>query len=491
MVTTTLSCNIHAFSPSVALTPPSVNGNRFNVHVSWHESDLACEEWRPNGPLGAVFGTPIFTRQRYPSGTNWYPQKNINHGSHNGSQAVIAYNHSLGRLGVLFQCATHSGYVSATPAENGSRGWSSVSNLADNVSAPSGGISEWWGWYAAWSTGTQPLNQIVLNTEEHPLRPITKGTPLAKLFAKSVLLGSDSPMDPSVQPDPFSRTGSVDLGTLVIPGWGEEKLRRSVRFDVTDHDVLTQQTTTRVHFAVLDTLNLFADWLGSEALTVPQNAQTLRVSASISIHGFRVLEPPPANVNPVVFQLIIKDVQKGKTLGTLGLMRLRDVINFGRRDTTIDLALTSQLGSMRGKTVAVDVKIVGQENDLRPWFSETYLTPEADASPIANRLANNSGADPPERPTKIFLHHNYPNPFNPQTAIQYDLPEDANVDLSVFNTLGQEVARLAEGLQPEGYRSATFDASSFPSGVYFYRLNATGMQTGSTYTEVMKMLLIK
>jgi hypothetical protein len=89
------------------------------------------------------------------------------------------------------------------------------------------------------------------------------------------------------------------------------------------------------------------------------------------------------------------------------------------------------------------------------------------------------------------LKQNYPNPFNPQTTVRYDLPEDATVTLTVYNTLGQEVARLVDGIESAGYKSAVFEAASLPSGVYFYRMNASGIQTGSAYTRVMKMLLVK
>jgi hypothetical protein len=94
-------------------------------------------------------------------------------------------------------------------------------------------------------------------------------------------------------------------------------------------------------------------------------------------------------------------------------------------------------------------------------------------------------------PIVFDLKAAFPNPFNPQTNITYDLPEDARVELVVYNTLGQEVARLVDEVQTAGHKSTVFDASSLPSGVYFYRMNATGIQTGTTYTKVMKMLLVR
>lgn len=68
----------------------------------------------------------------------------------------------------------------------------------------------------------------------------------------------------------------------------------------------------------------------------------------------------------------------------------------------------------------------------------------------------------------------YPNPFNPTSTITYALAERGQVELSVYNTLGQRVALLANGVQEAGSHTAQFDASSLPSGVYVYTLRAEG-----------------
>jgi len=88
-------------------------------------------------------------------------------------------------------------------------------------------------------------------------------------------------------------------------------------------------------------------------------------------------------------------------------------------------------------------------------------------------------------PKEFSLALNYPNPFNPQTTISYALPEQVHVKLTIDDVLGREVAILVDRHEEAGYKSVSFDASSLPSGVYFYRL------TAGRYTDVKKMLLAK
>ncbi len=75
-----------------------------------------------------------------------------------------------------------------------------------------------------------------------------------------------------------------------------------------------------------------------------------------------------------------------------------------------------------------------------------------------------------ELPEKLSLSQNYPNPFNPSTVISYDIPQQSHVRLAVYDLLGRKIDMLINETQTPGSYKATWDASRFSSGVYFYHL---------------------
>ncbi|MFK7846760.1 MAG: T9SS type A sorting domain-containing protein [Rhodothermales bacterium] len=75
-------------------------------------------------------------------------------------------------------------------------------------------------------------------------------------------------------------------------------------------------------------------------------------------------------------------------------------------------------------------------------------------------------------PTEFVLAGNYPNPFTTTTTIRFALPESSEVTLDVFDVSGRSIAQLAKGTLTAGWHKTTFDATTLPSGVYFYRLLA-------------------
>ena len=87
--------------------------------------------------------------------------------------------------------------------------------------------------------------------------------------------------------------------------------------------------------------------------------------------------------------------------------------------------------------------------------------------------------------TEYSLHQNFPNPFNPETQIAYDLVEGGNVTLTVYNMMGQKVTTLVSGMESAGHHTVNFNAATLPSGLYLYRIEANG------FSDEKKMLLMK
>ena len=97
-----------------------------------------------------------------------------------------------------------------------------------------------------------------------------------------------------------------------------------------------------------------------------------------------------------------------------------------------------------------------------------------------------SAIGPSESLPKTFaLYQNYPNPFNPTTTIRYVLPSDSFVVMRVFNALGQCIDKVLDARQSAGQHSVSWSASSIPSGIYFYRLEANNQ------LATRKMLVLK
>lgn len=96
-------------------------------------------------------------------------------------------------------------------------------------------------------------------------------------------------------------------------------------------------------------------------------------------------------------------------------------------------------------------------------------------------------------PNSFNLAQNYPNPFNPSTTIKFSLPKSSFASLKIYDMLGREVSTLISGELEAGDHEIKWNASNYPSGVYFYKLAAGDPSTssGQGYTDTKKMILAK
>ncbi|MBU1650906.1 T9SS type A sorting domain-containing protein, partial [bacterium] len=94
-------------------------------------------------------------------------------------------------------------------------------------------------------------------------------------------------------------------------------------------------------------------------------------------------------------------------------------------------------------------------------------------------------------PKSFAAQQNYPNPFNSTTVIPLELPQRSGVTIDLFDVCGRLVWTHNAGVQNAGWPKVHFNASNLASGVYFYRVTATGLERGGRYHDVGKMLLLK
>lgn len=89
------------------------------------------------------------------------------------------------------------------------------------------------------------------------------------------------------------------------------------------------------------------------------------------------------------------------------------------------------------------------------------------------------------KPLNFSLEQNYPNPFNPVTTIKFALPVSGNVNISIYNSLGEKVETLTNQFLEAGYHKIEWKANNYSSGVYYYRIES------GKYSDVKKMILLK
>ena len=95
---------------------------------------------------------------------------------------------------------------------------------------------------------------------------------------------------------------------------------------------------------------------------------------------------------------------------------------------------------------------------------------------------NNEGGN---TPLGYELFQNYPNPFNPATEISFRIPEQTSVSLNIYNSIGEQISVLLDEIKRAGYHTIKWDATEYPSGIYYYNL------TSEKINLSMKMVLLK
>ena len=233
-----------------------------------------------------------------------------------------------------------------------------------------------------------------------------------------------------------------------------------------------------------------SDQLSSDSLSI-----SLTVADSTSSIGSISFVNPAPDSYKRDYEVVLKDLNlnANKEMVDSTTVRLSSAVN----DESINLKLFENgvnSGSFRG-TFKVSPS---SSSDLNSMISasttDTLFVSYTDQFPQAERVAsayfngevtsNDDGIES-ELPLEYTLEQNFPNPFNPTTLINYSIPKNGDVNLSVFSVLGQRVATLVNERKSAGNYTVRFDASGLSSGIYFYVLETDQVRL------TQKMTLIK
>ena len=159
-----------------------------------------------------------------------------------------------------------------------------------------------------------------------------------------------------------------------------------------------------------------------------------------------------------------------------------------------DYTTGSPLARDAGVLVKLQVEGVFNENRGEADFGESFINIDSTTS-LLNRggirlgtvpgrvIATNECLEPLVATEAYVLKQNTPNPFNPETSIEFVLPVDDHIRLAVYDSHGRQVVVLAEGLHVAGAHRLRFSGENLPTGLYFYQLES------SRSFDVRKMIL--
>ena len=188
------------------------------------------------------------------------------------------------------------------------------------------------------------------------------------------------------------------------------------------------------------------------------------------------LPPPPQNIiitdSVNVVNLTWQEIITGKFV-SYHIYRSENIYDF----ISVDTIATS---SFSDTTVNVGHRYYYY---ITTVFNQFESNPSDTVEVVVQAITSLSKHD--VMPVNYQLYQNFPNPFNPRTIISYELPTTNDIDLTIYNILGEKVATLVSERKEAGYYQVEWDAVRFSSGVYYYILRA------GEFTDVKKMVLLR
>ena len=145
--------------------------------------------------------------------------------------------------------------------------------------------------------------------------------------------------------------------------------------------------------------------------------------------------------------------------------------------------------SLNQTFMSIPVEFKGSEREVTNVYLDEIILAGGDGS-LINFVARTNSSEVKVIPGDFALHQNFPNPFNPSTEIRFDLPEAGNVNLSIYNLMGQKIRTLSSDVMTPGYHAIIWDGTNdmgnqVSTGMYFYAIQS------SEFHATKKMLFLK
>ena len=216
--------------------------------------------------------------------------------------------------------------------------------------------------------------------------------------------------------------------------------------------------------------------------SVASKAEVRLVHGSADLGAARVQVMDPADpmmpVMTLAGNLMLDDV----TRRYFSLDPSAQVVQVRSTDGDVEEFYELDLYGYGGQTLVMNLS--GTKRDL------TILGVDRNGKIVPVQIVTGAENEMAEIPKEFVLHGNYPNPFNPSTRIQFDLPENAQVQIQIVDLLGRKVITLpAQEMEAGANRSMELNAVSLASGTYLYRLIATGAE--QRHVKTGRMTLVK
>ena len=292
------------------------------------------------------------------------------------------------------------------------------------------------------------------------------------------------------------RIGQFKDTIVTITNTGNDTLKIS---NITSSNaVFTVRTTVQIlppGIAFTDTLHFAPIALGTVAATLlvasnsPSSPDTIKVSGfgfGISTMQLNTKAISIGNVKVGTF----KDTTVTITNTGNDTLKITNIASSRSTFTARPTVKNIPPGQSLADTLRFAPTVVGADSALVVIQSNSGSSPDT-VKVLGVAIPTTGVEDLEEIPITFALNQNYPNPFNPSTTLRYALPVNSAVRLTIFNTLGQQVAELVNQQQNAGWHRVKWDAN-VSTGLYFYRIEAVSTNDpNNRFLQVKKMLLLR